>query len=82
MVATEYPRIAQLGMTVIEDPVQHVTWADLDEKVIDGGLDREQFSDYFGVQTCHVSGPYPWDVEAVLERMMGGKLTGTQKYWD
>ena len=80
--ATEYPRIKQLGMTVIEDPVQHVTWTDLDEKVIDGGLDREKFSDYFGVQTCYARGPYPWDVEAVLERMMSGQLTGTQKYWD
>jgi len=25
---------------------------------------------------------YPWDVEPVLERMMSGKLTGTQLYWD
>lgn len=82
MVTSNYPRIAELGMTIIKSPISHITWTDLDEKIHDAGLDREKFGDYFGIQTCYIKGPYPWDVEAVLERMMSGKLTGTQKDWD
>ena len=38
----------------------------------------KQFSEMFGIQTCLVDGPYAWDVEAVLERIASGRLTGTQ----
>ena len=42
----------------------------------------EQFSEMFGIQTCTMHGPYPWDCEAVLERIASGNLTGTQLCWD
>jgi hypothetical protein len=54
----------------------------LDKALKNSGIDRDKFSEYFGMQTCHEGGLYPWDVEPVLERMMSGKLTGTQLYWD
>lgn len=44
--------------------------------------DFETFSNLFGCQTMSEHGPYPWDVEAVLVRMLTGKLTGTQLIWD
>jgi hypothetical protein len=78
----QYPRLQQIGCVVVTEPVEHIPWTELNDKLGLAGLDRERFSDLFGVQTCHAGGPYPWDVEAVLERMMSGKLTGTQKYWD
>lgn len=75
----DYPRIKELGITVYEKPVPHVNSAELAQAL---GDKKEQFHDLFGIQTCSVDGPYPWDVEAVLERMKTGKLTGTQKDWD
>ena len=42
----------------------------------------KRFAKLFGVQTCNEYGLYAWDVEAVLERMESGKLTGTQLDWD
>jgi hypothetical protein len=82
MTATEYPRLHQIGCNVKHEPCAHVPWTELDAALDEAGLDRERFDDLFRVQTCDLSGPYPWDVEAVLERMMSGQLTGTQKYWD
>lgn len=80
--ATEYPRLHQIGCNVKREPMDHVPWTELDAAINDAGLDRERFSELFGVQTCYARGPYPWDVEAVLVRMMSGQLTGTQKYRD
>ena len=77
-----YPRVKELGLRVYKRPCAHIKWEHLDAKVKEAGLDREKFGDLFGIQTCYARGPYPWDVEAVLERMMSGQLTGTQKYWD
>jgi hypothetical protein len=50
--------------------------------LLNDGLDLEEYSELYGIQTQYVDGPYPWDVEEVLERMMSGKLTGTQLLWD
>jgi hypothetical protein len=77
-----YPRINQLGVRIYKTPVAHVRSKELHAKLKRAGLDGDRFSDLFGVQTCYEKGPYPWDVEAVLERMMSGKLTGTQLLWD
>lgn len=77
-----YKRIEQIGCVVTESPIPHVKFDDLNEAINKAGLDREKFSEYFGIQTCHQDGLYPWDVESVLERMMSGKLTGTQLVMD
>jgi len=82
MTATEYPRLEQIGCTINREPMDHVPWTELDAAIKDAGLDRERFSDLFGVQTCYAGGVYAWDAEAVLERMMSGKLTGSQRHWD
>lgn len=82
MTSTEYPCLNQIGCTVNHEPVDHVPWTELDDKLGLAGLDRERFGDLFGVQTCHAGGAYAWDVEAVLERMMSGKMTGSQRDWD
>jgi hypothetical protein len=75
-----YPRIRELGLLVYADPIDHIKWKELFSKLkID---EQELFNKYFGRQTCCESGPYAHDVEAVLERMLSGKLTGTQEYWD
>jgi hypothetical protein len=79
---SEYPRCEQIGVTIIQEPVAHIKRANLHECLLNDGLDLEQYSELYGVQTQYVDGPYPWDVEAVLERMMSGKLTGTQLLWD
>jgi hypothetical protein len=50
--------------------------------LINDGLDVEKYSELYGIQTQYVDGPYPWDVEAVLERMMSGRLVGTQLLMD
>lgn len=61
---------------------RYVSWTELDAAMLKKGMDRELFSKLFGCQTACDKGPYPYDVEAVLERMMSGKLTGTQLHWD
>ena len=77
-----YPRLKQLGVRAYKHPVAHVRRKQLDAKLKKAGLDRERFGELFGVQTMSEHGPYPWDVEAVLERVMSGKLKGTQLLWD
>lgn len=71
----EYPRIAELGVTVHREPVAHVKNEELNKAL---GDRKKEFGRLFGIQTCLIDGPYAWDVEAVLERMASGKLTGTQ----
>lgn len=82
MSAATFTRLRQIGCDVREEPVQHVTWTDLDAKIVDANLDRERFGELYGVQTAYVGGPYAWDVEAVLERMMSGRSVGSQMHWD
>jgi len=73
-----YKRIDQIGAVITESPIPHIKFDVLNESLEKSGLDRDKFSQYFGVQTCYQGGLYPWDVESVLERMMSGKLIGTQ----
>jgi len=82
MTATEFPRLKQIGCEVRKNPIAHVTWTELDEKLADANIDRKRFGEMFGIQTMFAGGPYAWDVEAVLERMFSGHLTGSQRYWD
>lgn len=75
----KYPRIKEFGLTVHPDPVPHVKHEELDKAL---GDRRKEFGKLFGIQTCLAEGPYASDVEAVLERMATGRLTGTQLFMD
>jgi hypothetical protein len=79
---SEYPRCEQIGVNVIEHPIHHVSRNELNECLAKANLDLDTYAELYGVQTQIMQGPYAWDVEAVLERMMSGKLTGTQLLWD
>ena len=79
----DYPRIKELGLTIVTknpNAIPGISFKELAAKL--GGEKSKIFSDMFGCQTCGENGAYIYDVEAVLERMASGKLTGTQKYWD
>lgn len=82
----EYPRIKALGIPILNG---NVLSSDVDDVL--PKKERKIFSKLFGIQTCpmikldngeEVCGLYAWDVEAVLERMKSGKLTGSQLFWD
>jgi hypothetical protein len=77
-----YPRCHQIGVSVFETPIHHVSRNELNECLVKANLDPDTYAELFGVQTQILQGPYAWDVEAVLERMMSGKLTGTQFFMD
>lgn len=77
-----YPRIDSIGLVVHEEPVAHVKRLELKDALVRAGIDPPMFYDLFGVQTCYIEGPYPWDVESVLERLISGRRTGTQAVWD
>jgi hypothetical protein len=80
-------RITELGI-----PIQHtehfngIFSEDIDAALAKHNMDRNEFSRLFGIQTIGViderGALYPHDVEAVLERMMSGRKTGTQALWD
>lgn len=77
-----YPRCEQIGVVIFQDPIAHISRSDLQKCLEKAGLDQDKYAEFYGIQTQYVSGPYPWDVEAVLERMMSNKLTGTQLLMD
>lgn len=79
----EYPRIAELGLTIVTkfpDSIPGIDAKELSEKL--GKKKTKIFSNLFGCQTIGENGMYVYDVEAVLERMASGKLIGTQENWD
>jgi hypothetical protein len=90
----EYLRCEQLGIPVHMEPVAHVFVDDVDKGLLAAAHGEEwvgvalsaSFSALFGVQTAPVvdggRALYPWDTEAVLERMMSGMKTGSQLLWD
>lgn len=90
-----YPRIKQLGLTIVtDDPnsIPGIKWTELKEKLLNLPAPANYKKDYYlqlfyklyGVQTQGINGAYVYDVEAVLERIFSGKLTGTQHpdLWD
>jgi hypothetical protein len=82
-----YPRLKELGIPVndgsVGGPELYLALEGLDKKTGKKiGSHVKQFSKLFGCQTMSGVGPYAHDVEAVLERMLSGKLTGTQLFWD
>ena len=84
-----YPRCRELGIPVHEEVLEHVLPLELNRAVgekLGGPGGVKKFHQMFGIQTGAVIGGkaalYAWEVEAVLERMMSGRLTGSQKHWD
>lgn len=80
-----YPWIKRLGVKLNEadeDSPVGVDMKSLVEALEANNLDVNVFNALFGCQTCGMNGPYPWDVEAVLHRMMTGEKTVTQLCWD
>ena len=81
--SSEYPRIKQLGLTIVTKnhySIPGINWEELARKL--GKKKSKIFSDLYGCKTCGENGPYIHDVEAVLERMFSGKLIGSQLFWD
>jgi len=79
----QYPRIKQLGLTIItKNPsaIPGIDFKELKEKLTPKQL--EQFGKFYGCQTCGENGGYAYDIEAVLERMFSKRLTGTQLFMD
>jgi hypothetical protein len=76
----EFPRIEGLGVKIYDEPLQYVKREDLKEAL--GKRKFKQLTKFIGVATCPINGLYPSDVEAALERMETGNLTGSQLYWD
>jgi hypothetical protein len=80
-----YPRCKASGLKVrdTEDRMPYITKADINAVFADKGSEFSiKFNKLFGVQTAPIGGFYAHDVEAVLERMESGRLTGTQAFWD
>ncbi len=75
----QYPRLTELKIPIHAHPSgagSYVEW-----KKVEKALSKKQlkkFHKFFGAQTCFAEGPYPYDVEAVLERIFSGRMTGTQ----
>ena len=80
--SSEFPRCEQIGTTIILEPIAHIPRSNLRECLNKAGINEDTYAELYGIQTQCVHGPYPWDVEAVLERMMSGKLIGTQLLMD
>lgn len=85
----EYPRLAGIGVTICRDEKTSFTYVECEELLNclkKNNLSIKKFSKLFGVATCpYVNGKtayYPWDVEDVLERMIGKKIVGTQLNFD
>ena len=80
----EYPNLEKLKVPIFNVPVEHILLKTLMKALTKN--EREKFHKYFGAQTCPLvdagTAIYPWDAEAVLERMFSGKLTGSQLIWD
>lgn len=83
MPKSEYPRCEELGLTIaLSRGVPYIALAELEHVLPADTARGKRFNHLFGVQTVPESGAYPWDVEAVLERMASGKRTGTQLIFD
>lgn len=82
----DYPGLVALTVGIRADTgCLYVFAAELEAKL--GPEKTTVFRELFGVQTRPYfegrgAALYPWDVEAVLERMESGKRTGTQLIWD
>jgi hypothetical protein len=83
---SDYKRLDELGIPVYWDAVPHVKVKEVTAALAKNDMSEQEFNEMFGVQTCPIVGGdaalYPWDTEAVIERMISGRLTGTQRHWD
>jgi hypothetical protein len=81
---SQYAQLDRLGIPIGQSPLPHVAIKDIKAK-----LSKDQFKAFhrfFGIQTCpsipKLPAVFPGDAEAVLVRMFGGKLVGSQKIPD
>jgi|DEB0MinimDraft_6_1074348.scaffolds.fasta_scaffold118276_2 hypothetical protein len=88
-VKEHYPRCSQMNIRVAvreESNFDYIPFEQLhgalDEQEADTPGFSEDFHRYFGKQTIAAGGPYPSDVEATLERLFSGRVTGTQLFPD
>ena len=87
LIESTYPHIHKLGVIVWDlGSCYTLESVNLDKELtrVDEAMPgfKDTFHKYMGIQTRTIYGPYPWDVEAVLERIASGKLVGTQSLWD
>jgi len=82
----EYKRLKQFNIPVRKYPggeTLYVAFEDLKKSLAaHGPKASERFHELFGCQTMCDLGPYPHDVEAVLEVLTSGQRTGTQLWLD
>ena len=78
------PNLYKLKIPIYCDAgeIPYVKWRELNVALKKNKLSKKKFGQIFGCQTMSGNGPYYYDVEAVLERMINGKLTGTQLFLD
>lgn len=80
-----YPRCIEHGLRIVRDrDGSYVPETSLRAMLVARGPHfAARFEKLFGIgHTQAMEGPYPWDVEAVLERMASGRLIGSQAVWD
>jgi hypothetical protein len=79
----KYPLLEKLGIKVYSpEKDSYVLWDDVNKVIKDKNIDKKMFADFYGVQTQGAYGPFPYDIEAVFQRIINNKLTGTQLFWD
>lgn len=79
----KYELINKFGLKIqpYSEGLEYIEWDELKDKLKELKI-TGKFNNYFGCQTCTIFGPYPWDVEAVLQRIFNDKLVGTQLFPD
>jgi hypothetical protein len=81
-----YPNITKLGIKIYNEPYPHCKFDEIHTVLKRNKLNCKLFSKYYGSQTCIVVDgkgcPYPWDIDPIIERLLTGKIVGSQKYWD
>ena len=77
----EYSYVYKIGCEVTKEPVHHVERGLLMKQLKVHNISK-QFGKLFGIQTVCVTGPYAWDVEAVLTHIYAKKLIGSQLIMD
>lgn len=80
-IVEKYPRIKQLGLEIVDNPICHIPFCILRKKLEELKIDKV-FYEKFGQQTCIPEGLYAWDVEDCLELVLNGKKQGGQLFWD
>jgi len=83
---SDYKRLDELGIPVHLGPMSYVKPDEIQVALEKHGMSMKEFDRLFGVQTAPIvdgkMALYPWDCNAVLERLISGRRTGSQLIWD